>query len=287
MKKPLTRRDFKGNVYRELLAQAIEKNGGYSSGYHDRYALSWNVALGWGIPDSDKILEKVFFDNEYMEHTREDFMKVVPAARLKEWSDEWDNEHSQGRVWEDVQESMARSVTEGDDDAMRTIRPEIAKRFGLVYHNWPLRYERIAKSDAAFYPAGKEGWKLSEPFSKHLNFDVSFELHGRGGKHLCLTEFEGRGLNVRSDHLAEAIRDDSQEWDRGNYPNEWCQKLLAYIHECDIMFDHKAVRSEFDYQVLFRAAQELNDVYDECEKAAKEAEEVAYWNSRDIATVTA
>jgi hypothetical protein len=278
-----TRRDFKGNIWRELLARAVEKNGGYSSGYHERYALEWNVALGFGVPDSDRVLQNVF-EHDNMEHTREDFMCVVPPERLEEWCSDWDDEHTQERLWSIVQESMAEGVTGSVKGTyLASIRPEIANRYGLVYHNWPWKFARRTEEDMAYYDAYKKaGWMRVEPFSKDIEFDASFELHGRSGKHLCLTEFEGRSLEMSSDKFAETLR----KWDDG-YSNEWCQKLLAYIAECDEMFSSKAVKGEFDYQVLYRAAQDLNDLYDECEKAQKEAAERLYWAERDVMTEAA
>jgi hypothetical protein len=245
------------NTCRKLLADAIERNCGYSSGYHDRYALSWNVALDSGVPDWDGR-----FIPEVMERYKENFggEPVFSPEQLADFESEWDNEGNQNRVWESVRDSMAGGVT--DCDTYRTWSPEVERKYSF-------------KSDPL---AAKMNPKKTFT-GKHYDyfFDVFWEFAGRCGKHLCLTEFEGLSLGLSADDLADAIRNDE-----GNYPNEWCRKLLAMIEEWDKCFSHEAVRSEFRYQ----AAQQLNEKHEEYAAACKEEAEARFWAERGVQTVT-
>jgi hypothetical protein len=270
----------KGNPYRELLAKAIDQNCGYSSGYHDRFALSWNVSVDWGIPDSDSLISgaglKALGENYSI--TPEEFHAAVTPEALEEFATEWDDESNQRRQWDWVLEDMREGVTGAD--TYRMLRPEIAKRYGLsAGPRFPKKYKRRT-DECVYYPAKVEGWVLDDPYRDQLMFDVSWEFAGRQGKHLCLSEFEGRRLYMRAEDLAEHIRQD----DDGSYPNWWCQRLVAFIHECDICFDRKMVKQEFEHQVAFRFANDLNDVYEACVKAKKESVERLFWAERDVVT---
>lgn len=277
----MNRRDFKGSVWRELCARAVEANCGYSSGYFDRYALSWDVAINWGVPDADSPGIQTDAFNALAENwgvTREQFDAVVSQEAWDAWAEEWDDESSQSRVWSWVQEDMARGVT--DADTYRTIRREIATRYGLSYERFPKQYTKIMQEDKCYYPAGVKGWQLVNPWTMP-QFKVEWEFAGRQGKHLCLSWFEGKSLRMRSDDLSADITSDSEA---ESYSNEWCQKLLAFIHECDLCFTSANVKQEFEYQVSFRAADELHDLYEECVAAAKEKAEADYWAERDVMT---
>lgn len=243
------------NTYRKLCADAIERNSGYSRGYHERCALEWNVAVS---------ANKSRFDELYplaLQRLREDYGVTEPAwtaAALHQIKRDWDRGmDGDGRNYYSIIEDMRMGVT--DADSYRTLRPEIAARYGLSYYRFPRKYVKVTSDDVCYYPARKQGWKLEDPYTVPM-FDVSWEFHGRGGKHLCLTEFEGRSLEHSSEDLAEMIRNPDNA---ANYSNEWCQKLLAFIHECDLCFTHQAVEQEWEYQASYRLAQELNDAHEE------------------------
>lgn len=266
----------KGNTYRRLLVAALESNGGYISGYHDRYALEWNVALNNGVPDSNVLLGPKGAAATWQElqanHgvSADEFDAVIDDAKLMHFCDKWDTDSNLRRVWTWVQEDMARCIT--DCDSYSTYSPKTAARYGLPGSHAKLhsgkRYDHKHK-----YRDG--AW------SHTLSFDVNFGLHGRGGKHLCVHMFEGRSLAARNSELAEAISTD----DEGMYSNVWCQKLLAMIHEWNICFSREAVNREFEYQCRYRFVSELNDLYDEAVSEAKEAAERLYWEERGMRTV--
>lgn len=269
----MQRRDFKGNVYRRLLVGAIERNGGYRGGYHDRYALSWNVSIHEYVKPFDILFPKALA-HDYGPGSDAD----LDPELLTKVRNEWDDEEHMNQVWDWVVESMRRGVV--DADAYRTVRPEIAARYGLPGSEeaMPRQYKRRT-DESAYHPAGREGWIKINPYRNTLYFDVEWEFAGRQGKHLCLTEFEGHKLDMRSADLAEAIRENES-----GYSNEWCQKLLAFIHECDLCFTQEAIREEFKYQMLYQLAQELDEVADETKRLKKEAAERQYWAERDVNT---
>jgi hypothetical protein len=286
-----TRRDFKGNIWRELLARAIERNGGYSRGYHERFALEWTVGIYVGVPSSEALLNPLRPEEgvwgtlkENWGVSREEFMQAVSSEALAEWREEWDSDSRKQSLWDDVREGMGEMLRGNvKGTTYGSVRPEIANRYGLGYYS-PKLYSRLIGDESAYYPAKVKGWRIEGEFNNVPDFDATFEFHGRGGKHLCLASFEGKDIRGRSDELAEMIRTDHESWARGTYSNDWCQMLLAYIHQCDLMFTSEAASKEFLYQCTFRAADELHDLYEACVDEAKEAAEVQFWAERDVMT---
>lgn len=243
------------NTYRRLLADVIEKNGGYSRAYSERCALEWTVGVYARLSTFDELYPLA------LKRLQEDHGITAPnwtAAALQEVARKWDRDMENGTLWNWIVEDMRRGVIEAD--TYRSVRPEIAARYGLSGSErvMPLRYKRRT-DEMAYHPAKKEGWIMVNPYANIERYDVSWEFHGRGGKHLCLTEFEGKSLEHRSDDLAEAIRED----DSGEYPNSWCQKLLAFIHECDLCFTSKIVEQEWEYQAAYFLAQNLLEAHEE------------------------
>lgn len=225
------------NTYRELLARAIERNGGYSRGYHDRWAISYTVGLYYADLDAEHIYERMCKEQGYL-----------PPLTGLEWSPD--------DVWTDVQESLYLSLN--DDDGNRTYGHETATRYGLDFYRFPRKYKRKGPEDLCYYPSAKPGWILVDPFNAAY-FDVKFELQGRGGKHLVVAEFDGVSLKENSKTLAEDIRND----DCGDYPNKWCRKLLAMMDEWDRSFTSKNASSEMEYLAADRMYQ---DQYERCKQ---------------------
>lgn len=165
-----TRRDYKGNIWRHLLADAIEANDGYCRGYRDKAALSWNVGVYESVPDfKQMLLDSTTKKGDYC---------IGPDAELDEGllaqlQKEWDDDEHQSQVFYWAIEDMQRDVT--DADCYMFLRPEVEKRYGLNQ--------------------GSSG------------YDVTWEFMGRQGKHLCLTAFEGENLKVSARELAEYVRD--------------------------------------------------------------------------------
>lgn len=92
--------------------------------------------------------------------------------------------------------------------------------------------------------------------------DVEFGLYGRGGKHLCLTSFEGIILTGMSeDGLEELLMtqgaygyDDVCDKDTLKNGWEWTidsktlDKLYRYVRQCEIDFTSKKASREVEYQ---------------------------------------
>lgn len=250
------------NSYRKMLVEKIANNGGYSRGYHDRFAIEYVVGLYLADTDIED-LAKVAAESHDMDLA---FFYAIQDDL------DWDGE----RAWERAQEDMAEGL--GDDCAHSTYSPDTAKMFGLPYLRFPLKYKRRT-NECAYYPAQKTNWILDNPYT-NLHFDVKFGLAGRGGKHLVIREFEGHDLGVSSEDLCEQIEHD----DCGDFPNAWCQKLLAMMTEWEQMFTSRNASKELEYQLAYRLAQSVQDKYDEYEAAAKEEVERKYWNERDVVT---
>lgn len=253
------------NKYRELCARAIQNNGGYSRGYHERNALSWEVGVYESIPDYDEMFKKVV--TKVGDTYNIDPATPLDADLLEELKEEWESQSEQDALYYSIAESMRWGVT--DCDSYRTIRPEIAHRYGLPYERFPKQFVR-RKDECAYYPAKVEGWVVKDPYIVPM-FDVTWSFQGRGGKHLCLNEFEGKSLEMSSEDLAERIRTD----DSGEYSNAWCQQLVAFIHECDLCFTGAAVSQEFQYQCTFQFYQKLEEIEQETESRHKAAEDRA------------
>lgn len=276
----MERKEIKGNVWRELCARAVEANGGYSGSYSDRCALSWNVGLYAQWPSFDATFAKVYAQGLVSQDEGYD------SVLLQELVEKWDDDDFAQLIWDRVLEDMRSGVT--DADTYRTVRPEIAARYGLPYCRFPKKYKRYT-NERAFYPAKFEmqratsihpEWILVDPYTVEM-FKVRWEFQGRGGKHLCLTEFEGGTLEMTSRDLAQNIRDDTG----ADYSNAWCQKLVAFIHECDLCFTCKNVDSEFEYQCAFQLSLELEEISHKTAAKVKEAAERQFWNERDTVTV--
>lgn len=236
------------NHLRHLLADAIERNGGYSSGYHDRFPLEWTVGLHYADLDRDHIFKRVLKDFDSTLRMPDDF--------------EWDPD----RIWQWVQEDMYEGLN--DDMSRQTYGPETAKRYGLPFERFPKAYRRKKDSDTAYFQSKKPGWLLENPYPC-IYFKVNFELHGRGGKHLVVTDFEGHRLEGRnSEDWAAIIRND----DDGSFSNVWCRNLLAMIGEWDGMFTSKNASDEMEYLAADRMYLELVDIEEADSKFAESQE---------------
>ena len=218
-----------------MLADKIEANAGYSSGYHDHFAIEYSVGL-WNVDlGKDHIFEVAC----------EEHGAVPPLTGL-----EWD----ENQVYYMAQERMCQGLN--DDDGQRSYSPKTAIKYGLPYHRFPLKYVRKS-NECAYYPAKKGGWILEDPYCCEY-FDVTFGLYGRGGKHLCVEEFEGHKLNRRNEDLVEELRTPCA-WDQGGYSNKWCVKLLAMMEEWETLFTTQNASKEMEYQVAFYMHQDQTE----------------------------
>lgn len=195
------------------LADAIESNGGYYS-RPNRWPLSWDVSV-WSSRTTEDMARL---------HIKEARVKDRVAAAVALVTSESDN--LSGRYAElgvelfDLDQAGEFAIEDmrcglDEYDTYRYVAPEVYEKYGLPGDTM---------------------------------FDVKFELHGRGGKHLCITEFEGRKLAGID---AEDLRDAEYQEEVG-VSDDWCRKLLAYIEEADKMFSRESVRTEFEAQVQFQ-----------------------------------
>ena len=238
------------NRLREVLARRIEDNGGYTRRYYDRYALSWTVDL---LPDLS--LEHI--------HKLTGDARPVPDEIAADWDE--------NELWSRAQEDAARCLDE--NCAYRSYSVPAATKWGFAYHS-PMgpvaeRYKRRTVG-CAFYPAVVAGWIRVRPYNVP-EFEVGFCLEGRGGKHVCVTDFEGVDLRQSSDDLAEAIR----AGDAGT--NLWCRKLLAMMDVWDEALTSEAAEGEAEYQAASRLEMQMDEHY-------SEAAEVQFWAERDVIT---
>ena len=195
------------------LADAIESNGGYYS-RHNMWPLSWDVSV-WSRRTVKDIARL------YIEESRDEDRAAVAVALVTSESDNLSGRYvklevkrfnlDQAGDW--AIESMRYSLDE--DDTYRYVSPEVYEKHGLP---------------------------------NDTQFDVEFELYGRGGKHLCITEFGGRRLaGIDAEDLRGA-----EYLEEHGISDDWCLKLLAYIAEADKMFSRESVQKEFEHQMQFQ-----------------------------------
>lgn len=260
------------NIFRKLLIEALEDNGGYGGHYRsDRYPIAFNVKVH-GSCDVDHIIDKL----------AEGDPKLAKLARYLMDNDliQWDGDTHWGWAVEDARNNVT------DSDPYRTMSPTTATRFGLPYIRFPRKYKRRT-TEAAYYPAGKPGWMQLDPWVAPT-YNVKFAFTGRSGGYVVIDGFEGKQLRgMSTESLIDDIKDDD-----GGYTNKWCQGLVAMIYEWDRCFTRKTATDEVRYHMadsLGRIVEEwrdaMRDTREAKKAAAREAIEVAYWHERDVMTV--
>lgn len=197
------------NIFRKLLIEKLEENGGYHA-RHDSYAIEYEVGLYY-VDDSLKHLSNIA--------AREYGMDMALYELVKNDID-WDDEQR----WRHAQESIAWGLD--GDCCYRMLMSDTAKRFGL---------------------------------SDETRYEVEFGLAGRMGKHLVVTSFEGQDLRISNRDLIEYL-DDNEEGQ--HFSNQWCQALLAMMHDWEVMFTSKIASEEMEYELAFRLAEEVDNYVD-------------------------
>ena len=106
--------------------------------------------------------------------------------------------------------------------------------------------------------------------------DVKLGLHGRGGKHLCIEEFEGLTLRGKSpEDLGDLLM--LQESPDGNESvsdlprTKWGWKwsidgkfvdlLYRYVRQCEIDFTSDKAEKEVEYQAAYHLGQRADELY--------------------------
>jgi len=195
---------------RQTLAERIRNLGGYNN-----FPISWSVPIYAYIDSTDKAIRLMVEHDHFLNEV--DLFLQFPC--FEEWfelelehEDDSDFGNLNGRtcptetdLWNEAQERLADDLT-GNDDGMRMWSPDTAKKYGFEY----------------------EGLGADKPF------DCKLGNYGRGGKHVCLEEFDGRNLkDVRNDDLATMV-EGCDTYD--NCSLTWCRRLMGMLDEWDEMF---------------------------------------------------
>ena len=105
--------------------------------------------------------------------------------------------------------------------------------------------------------------------------DVKLGLHGRGGKHLCIEEFEGLTLRGKSpEDLGELLMcqqgpggEDVYDEPRLRKDFEWqissdrLDTLYRYVRQCEIDFTPDRAETEVEYQAAYHLGQRADELY--------------------------
>jgi hypothetical protein len=205
------------NVFRRLLLDQLQGRG------YGKYDLEWNVRCD-------------YFDVEQLWH-------VANAENIMEIDVE--------QLWDNAIESTRYSLD--NDDCYSTYSPATAARYGLPYHG-KRKYKRRT-SEICYHPAGKPGWILDKPYV-NSQFDCTFELQGRQGKHLVLTHFEG----IECRDLDCKIED-------GDVSNQWCRNLLAMLEEWDVCFTPERASENVKHYMVDQIEQDYRQMLEEWEES--------------------
>ena len=192
------------------LADAIESNGGYySNSTPNMWPLSWDVSV-WSGKTTEDIARL------HIEESRDKDRVAAAVALVTNESDNLSGRYTKLEVerfnLDQAGDWAIEDMRYGLDefDTYRYVSPEVYDKYGLP---------------------------------NDTQFNVKFELHGRGDKHLCITEFEGRRLAGID---AEDLRD-AEYLEEHGISDDWCRKLLAYIEEADKMFSRESVQTDFEF----------------------------------------
>jgi len=182
---------------RTKLADRIRSNGGYSR-YNDKSKpLSWKVYYFQQLENPEQAAQ-LLAENYFINMA--DFILNFPDF------DEWFGEQDKDELWSYAQEHLMNDLM--DDEGLRMWSPKTADRYGFSY----------------------EGEGADRPF------DMTLEGHGGGGKHVCLTRFDGEALEgmTSEDFAAEIGEHLDSDWNwRRNFTNGWCRKLMGIMDELD------------------------------------------------------
>lgn len=244
-KKPKNTRPRRGNVYRHLLYKALAENGGYG-----KYPVAYTVKL-WNV---DSGVDEVYAAIE----------GEKPAMHLDL---DWDAEREYVRA----QEDLCRGLNEWDSYKM--LSPSVAKRYGVQYEKTPRqRMEELRVYQESGGKSGADTRKPRKPWERYItkSYDAEFTCEGRGGAHVCVAEFEG--MDMRRFDKELLLGDDC-----ANYPNWWCQELLAMMHEWELCLTSKNACAKMLHGMSCSMEWQLEDLN-------RESEQREYWNSRDVVT---
>ena len=210
---------------KQRLIEELNKNAGYYSD-HTHFAIEYNVAL------------------HYADTTVENLIKVARRDLEGDFElFEEPDEHLLSDFWQQAQESLGWSLGR-DCSNYRSFTEEACRFAGLTYKSWPRKY---VKEDKNSPHASARSWTTSESTPE---FDAEYGLYGRGGKHLCVTEFQHKDLTISTVNLTERLEDD-EECRYYGYTDQWCRELLAAMQIWKEEFTPKAASAELETQVAW------------------------------------
>jgi hypothetical protein len=217
------------NKIRERLARAVEDQGGYHS-RDSSFALEYCVGL-------------YSVSNAY-----EDLLAGARSINNDEFElfmEPDDNDMSM--FYTQAQESLSEAICDKDNDSYKQYTKTTAIKYGLSYEVWPKKFTKERAPAGQWYEKKGKGYITN---SVSTTFDATYGLYGRGGKHLCIEEFEGRTLEVSNEELAERLRDD-ESCAYHNYTNQWCRRLLAAMEEWEVDFTSKKASEAMQEQMAW------------------------------------
>jgi hypothetical protein len=219
----LNKRSKYMNGFKRLLTSIIVKKG-YKSRSYANNLLSWNVSCPFEVLPLKKLVATDTFKNHFNFTVETKKQKKIFKLAVKLAKREWDVDE----VWNTVTEDMANGVRgQYAADSYYFLSPQVAQKYGVSHDD---------------------------------KLDATFEFHGRGGKHLCLTQFEGFDLTLDRWDFDYRL----QGYDSGyRYTNKTIRLLCAYIEECDRMFTEENIKEEFEHNCAFLACKDVENQWAE------------------------
>lgn len=182
---------------RAKLADRIKANGGRHD-RHDSFALSWCVRY-YGTLITAAEAKAALVEYEH----------VINEADLLLQMPDFEEEFTldmANAMWDYAQEHLQDDLH--SDEGLRMWSPETARRYGFDY----------------------TGPGADRPFEMALGSYGG----GGGGKHVCLTEFEGRKLKGFNREFAEMVQGHGNpDSSYPMLPNLWCRQLMGIMDELD------------------------------------------------------
>lgn len=204
---------------RAKLADRIERNGGYHAGRGASFALSWTVRYYGAIANADDA-RRLLLEHEH-------FINEADLELRFPYFNEWFHTHfhDTNTLYEEAQSRLQEDLS--NDEGLRMWNPDTAKRYGFDY-----------KGDGAERP-----------------FYMTLAGYGSGGKHICLTMFDGVNLDQYCRDLVEAVAEHrTPDASYSHRSNQWCRMLMGIMDELDAaLTDDNAASSGAYYETYFIA----------------------------------
>lgn len=175
---------------------------------------------------------------------------------------------------------LARLASEkGDSPYAADADPEVVRRYlacaSCAYDELGDSLYSMALEDACRSLQDTDTYRMLYNADKTL--DVTLGLHGRGGKHLVIEEFEGfqlKGLteedlynglmSQENENTGEVIVADklkrAHKWVTSD---KWVETFYRYVRQCEIDFTSIKASAEVEYQMLWALARRADDLYEE------------------------